>query len=204
MYLRGWRGRPHRPQATALSPAAILLSAAANGHAGPAAAVVKPKMAAATLPPPSRWGELTENRCCRTMLLHTARFPPPRIPPPPSCAPCPVVRRHSTGLGDTARHVLEHVVFLDDRRSFANVDALLTRVSTVYVACTEGGAAAAAAAQVAPWHRCVHRSDETRFRKLRWWKMGIISNKIIHSYFIKNAPAFVEEGATACIAPQLK
>jgi hypothetical protein len=33
-------------------------------------------------------------------------------------------------------------VFLDDRRSFANVDALLTRlapVSTVYVACTEGG-----------------------------------------------------------------
>ena len=33
-------------------------------------------------------------------------------------------------------------MFLDDRRSFANVDALLTRlapVSTVYVACTEGG-----------------------------------------------------------------
>jgi len=102
-------------------------------------------------------------------------------------------------------------VFLDDRRSFANVVTLLTRltpVSTVYVACTEGGAAAAAAAQAAPWHRCVghrrvvlkfhemelgadvaHRFDETRFRKLRWWKMGSIIHQavdVVYSLFAHN------------------
>jgi len=45
-----------------------------------------------------------------------------------------------TGHGDKVSHKLEYFTFLDDRRSFANVDALLTRfapVSTVYVACTE-------------------------------------------------------------------
>ena len=41
------------------------------------------------------------------------------------------------------RYKLTYFTFLDDRRSFANVDALLTRlapVGTIYVACTEGGA----------------------------------------------------------------
>lgn len=45
-----------------------------------------------------------------------------------------------SGHGDKVSHKLEYFSFLDDRRSFANVDALLTRfapVSTVYVACTE-------------------------------------------------------------------
>jgi len=45
-----------------------------------------------------------------------------------------------SGHGDKVSHKLEYFTFLDDRRSFANVDALLTRfapVSTVYVACTE-------------------------------------------------------------------
>ena len=43
-------------------------------------------------------------------------------------------------IDDTTRYKLEYFTFLDDRRSFANVDALLTRlapVGTVYVACTE-------------------------------------------------------------------
>jgi len=43
-------------------------------------------------------------------------------------------------LNDKTRYKLEYFTFLDDRRSFANVDALLTRlapVGTVYVACTE-------------------------------------------------------------------
>lgn len=45
-----------------------------------------------------------------------------------------------SGHGDKISHTLQYFTFLDDRRSFANVDALLTRfapVSTVYVACTE-------------------------------------------------------------------
>ena len=49
----------------------------------------------------------------------------------------PVKRK---GHSDKVSHKLEYFSFLDDRRSFANVDALLTRfapVSTVYVACTE-------------------------------------------------------------------
>lgn len=43
-------------------------------------------------------------------------------------------------MNDKTRYKLEYFTFLDDRRSFANVDALLTRlapVGTVYVACTE-------------------------------------------------------------------
>lgn len=45
-----------------------------------------------------------------------------------------------SGHGDKVSHQVEYFTFLDDRRSFANIDALLTRfapVSTVYVACTE-------------------------------------------------------------------
>eukprot|EP00579_Thalassiosira_antarctica_P010231 CAMPEP_0201910000 /NCGR_PEP_ID=MMETSP0903-20130614/1538_1 /ASSEMBLY_ACC=CAM_ASM_000552 /TAXON_ID=420261 /ORGANISM="Thalassiosira antarctica, Strain CCMP982" /LENGTH=257 /DNA_ID=CAMNT_0048444585 /DNA_START=39 /DNA_END=808 /DNA_ORIENTATION=+ len=41
---------------------------------------------------------------------------------------------------DKIIHNLQYFTFLDDRRSFANIDALLTRlapVGTVYVACTE-------------------------------------------------------------------
>ena len=41
---------------------------------------------------------------------------------------------------DPISHQLEHFTFLDDRRGFANVDSLLTRlgaVGSVYVACTE-------------------------------------------------------------------
>jgi len=43
-------------------------------------------------------------------------------------------------IGDSVKYTLEHFTFLDDKRSFANVDALLTRfapVGSVYVACTE-------------------------------------------------------------------
>ena len=43
-------------------------------------------------------------------------------------------------ISDNVVHKLEYFSFLDDRRSFANVDALLTRlapVGSVYVACTE-------------------------------------------------------------------
>lgn len=46
-------------------------------------------------------------------------------------------------VDDVMRYKLTYFTFLDDRRSFANVDALLTRlapVGTIYVACTEGGA----------------------------------------------------------------
>ena len=42
--------------------------------------------------------------------------------------------------GDTILHNLQYFTFLDDRRLFANIDALLTRlapVGTVYVACME-------------------------------------------------------------------
>ncbi len=45
-----------------------------------------------------------------------------------------------SGLEDNTRYNLQYFTFLDDRRSFANVDALLTRlapVGTVYVGCTE-------------------------------------------------------------------
>jgi len=45
-----------------------------------------------------------------------------------------------TEIEESTRYKLEYFTFLDDRRSFPNVDALLTRlapVGTVYVACTE-------------------------------------------------------------------
>ena len=50
-----------------------------------------------------------------------------------------------TEISETTRYKLEYFAFLDDRRSFANVDKLLTRLSpvgTVYVACTESPDAA--------------------------------------------------------------
>lgn len=46
-----------------------------------------------------------------------------------------------SNVSDVMRYKLTYFTFLDDRRSFANVDALLTRlapVGTVYVGCTEG------------------------------------------------------------------
>lgn len=56
-----------------------------------------------------------------------------------------------SGLDDKIRHRLQYFTFFDDRRSFANVDALLTRlapVGAIYVACTEsteqGGGGASA------------------------------------------------------------
>ena len=50
-----------------------------------------------------------------------------------------------SNVSDVMRYKLTYFTFLDDRRSFANVDALLTRlapVGTVYVGCTEGGVGA--------------------------------------------------------------
>ena len=50
------------------------------------------------------------------------------------------VPRKRTGPSDKIVHTLQHYVFLDDRRRFTNLDALLTRlgrVECVYVSCTE-------------------------------------------------------------------
>ena len=49
-------------------------------------------------------------------------------------------RKRVDGHGDRVCFTLEHYVFLDDRRRFTNLDALLTRlgnVDCVHVACTE-------------------------------------------------------------------
>ena len=48
--------------------------------------------------------------------------------------------RKRTGPGDQIRYSLQHYAFLDDRRRFTNLDALLTRlgrVECVHVSCTE-------------------------------------------------------------------
>mmetsp|Transcript_37904 Transcript_37904/g.83100 ORF Transcript_37904/g.83100 Transcript_37904/m.83100 type:complete len:957 (+) Transcript_37904:144-3014(+) len=52
--------------------------------------------------------------------------------------------RKRTGLSDPIRYSLQHYVFLDDRRRFTNLDALLTRlglVECVHVSCTENAEA---------------------------------------------------------------
>ena len=60
--------------AKALLPTVILLFAADNGHAAPAAKVAEPKMAAAPRTPPSTRGESTENRLHHCPLLQQGEF----------------------------------------------------------------------------------------------------------------------------------